>query len=188
MSKNALAPIAKWTVQHERIVAMHIGGMPVGSIAKATKMTQPRISQIIDDPQARRIINEAMKQVRSQMMENLDDGLAALAITAMKRIAETINFPDFVLGSDAKKHQDRLSLDLAKLVYSNNSSTVEAVPPLNEDLSRRLIEALEDSKAADELIQDGKFEVVKEQDRRTEGVPHGGLGVSANLNSSADDE
>ncbi len=159
---NTLAPIAKWTIQHEQIVALYIGNMGVGDIARAKKMTQARISQILDDPQARRIINEAMMKVRSQMMENLDDGLAALADTAMRRMAETINFEEFVLGSDAKKHQDRLCLDLIKLVKGDQIQA-ENIKPLDEDMSRRLIEALEDSKAANELIQEGQFEVVEDE-------------------------
>jgi len=157
---KTLAPIAKWTIQHEQIVAMYIGGMLVGDIAKATGMTQARISQVIDDPQARRIINEAMLKVRSGMMENLDSGLAVLADKAMIQMAKTINFDDFVLGSDEKKHQDRLCLDLIKLVKGDRIQT-EDVPPLNEELSKRLIEALEDSNAADELIQEGQFEIVE---------------------------
>lgn len=158
---NTLAPIKRWTIQHEQIVAMRIGGMEVVDIAKVKKFTQARISQVLDDPQARRIINEAMMKVRSQMMENLDDGLAALADTAMKRMADTINFPDFVLGSDAKKHQDRLCLDLIKLV-KGDSIQAESAKPLDENLSRRLIEAIEQSNAAEELIQEAQFEVIEE--------------------------
>jgi len=167
MPKTTLAPIVRWTVQHEQVVAMHIGGMSPEEISANIKIkgknpSVVRISQIISDPQARRIINEAMLKVRSQMMENLEDGVAVLAITALKRIAETINFPDFILGSDEKKHQDRLSLDLIKLVRGDQAQVTEA-PPLNEDLSRRLIEALEDSHAADELIRDVPFEVVEDE-------------------------
>lgn len=161
MSKS-LAPIAKWTIQHEQIVAMYIGGMLVGDIAKAKRMTQARISQILDDTQARRIINEAMLKVRAGMMENLDSGLAVLADKAMQQMALTINFDEFVLGSDAKKHQDRLCFDLIKLV-KGDAIQAEAVKPLDEDMSRRLIEALEDSKAASELIREADFEVVESE-------------------------
>lgn len=163
MANNSLAPIAKWTIMHEQIVAMHIGGggrISHEAIAKQFDLTPVRVSQILSDVQARRIINEAMQKVRSQMMTNLTDGLAVLADTALKQMAVTINFPDFVIGSDAKKHQDRLCLDLIKLVKGDVAQT-EAVPPLNEEWSRRLIEALEDSNAADELIQEGQFEVVE---------------------------
>jgi len=167
MPKTTLAPIVRWTVKHEQIVAMHIGGMDNEEIAsniviKSKNPSVVRVSQILSDPKARRIINEAMMKVRAQMMESLDDGVAALSITAMKRIAETINFPDFVLGSDAKKHQDRLSLDLVKLVYGNRDSGLEDAPPLDAAMSKRIVEALEASAAVDELIQEGQFEVVEE--------------------------
>ena len=165
MPKTTLAPIVHWTVKHEQVVAMHIGGMSNEEIAANIKIkgknpSLVRVSQILSDPQARQTIGKAIMQIRGQMMENLDDGLIVLAQTAMKRMAETINFPDFLLGSDEKRHQDRLSLDLVKLVYGNNQNQAEDAPPLNEALSKRLIEALEQSNAADELIKEAQFEVV----------------------------
>jgi len=142
---------------------MHIGGVSVEQIAKIKKKTQPRISQIIADPQARRIINEAMLKVRSQMMENLDSGLAVLVEKGMKQLAKTINFDDFEPGSDGKKHQDRIIIDLIKLVKGDAVQT-ETVIPLDADMARKLTEALEDSKAANELIQEAQFEVIEEED------------------------
>ena len=159
---NSLAPIAKWTIQHEQIVAMYIGGMLVGDIAKAKRMTQARISQILDDTQARRIINEAMLKVRAGMMENLDSGLAVLADKAMQQMAKTINYDEFELGGDGKKHQDRLCFDLIKLVKGDAIQT-ESVKPLDREMSERLLEALEDSKAASELIREADFEVVESE-------------------------
>jgi len=168
MPKTTLAPIVRWTVKHEQIVSMHIGGMSNEEIAAAIKIkgknpSVVRVSQILGDPQALRTIHEAILLVRSQMTEDLDGGLAVLAMTAMKRIAETINF-EFFPGTDEKKHQDRLSLDLVKMVYSNNQDTTEEAPPLNEALSERIVEALEASKAADELILEAQFEVVEEDE------------------------
>ncbi len=168
MPKTTLAPIARWTIKHEQVVAMHIGGMDNGQIAanitiKGKNPSVVRVSQILSDPQALRIINEAMMQVRSEMMENLDDGLAALAVTAMARIRETIDFPDFILGSDEKRHQDRLSLDLVKLVYSNNSNEIGDAPPLDAALSKRIAEAIEASNAVEELIREGQFKAVEDE-------------------------
>jgi len=162
MPKTTLAPIAKWTVEHERIVAMHIGGLTNEEIKLSTKkkVSLVRISQILSDPKAREIINLASLKIRSNMMESLDDGIAVLAITAMKRIAETINFSDFVLGSPAKQHQDRLGFDLIKLVKGDGGGGPENAPPLDAGLSKRLIEALEDANKADELIEEANFELV----------------------------
>ena len=165
MPKTTLAPIVRWTIKHEQIVAMHIGGMDNEQIAASIVMKSKhpsvvRVSQILSDPMARRIIGEAVKKVRAQMMESLEDGVAALAVTAMKRIAETINFPDFILGTEEKKHQDRLSLDLVKMVYANNKETIEPGSQLTEEQFKQLTEALEDSKEADELIREAEYEEV----------------------------
>lgn len=164
MSKTTLAPIARWTVEHERIVALHIGNWSNEKIARHIKKSSVRVSQVLSDPQALRIINEAILGIRDRAMENLRTGIAELAITGLKRMKETIDFPDFVLGSDAKKHQDRLALDLAKLVYSGREDAVEEVPVLDAALSERLIKALEDSNAVDELIEEAQFEVVEEDE------------------------
>jgi hypothetical protein len=161
MTSSSLTPIAKWTVEHEQIVALHIGRWSNEKIAKHFDKSSARISQILSDPQALGIIKEVSLRIRARMIEALEEGLADLAIKGMHQIAKTINFDDFVLGSDAKKHQDRLSLDLIKLVQGENSST-ENVPPLDTALSKKLIAAIEESNnadrlAANELIREAQF-------------------------------
>ena len=161
----SLAPIKRWTVEHERIVAMHIGGMDNKEIArissKTKKISEVRVSQIISDPQARKTIYEAIMKVRSQMMENLDGGLAVLADLGLKRMKETLDW-EFVPGSNGKHHQDRLALDIAKLVVGDRTQ-VESAPPLDTALSERLIEAIEASNAAEELIREAQYEVVEDE-------------------------
>jgi Mor family transcriptional regulator len=159
MARNGKV-IVKWTVEHEKIVAMHICQWSNEDIAEHFNLSKVQIYKVISDPQARKIINEAAMKIRSRMLDSLDEGMASLAVTAMKRISETLNFSDFVLGSDAKKHQDRLALDVIKVVQGSISRSEEEAKPLNEKLSKRLIEALEDSNAANELIKEGEFEVV----------------------------
>ena len=160
----SLAPIKRWTVEHERIVAMHIGGMDNKEIArissKTKKISEVRVSQIISDPQARKTIYEAIMKVRSQMMENLDGGLAVLADLGLKRIKETMDW-EFVPGSNGKHHQDRLALDIIKLLKGDGIQGEEA-PPLNEELFNRLTEALEDSNAAEGLIREATYVEVTE--------------------------
>lgn len=162
MANNSLAPIAKWSVEHEEIVALHIGRWSNEDIAKKMGKTPVRISQILSDPKARELINAAGLRIRTLMMENLEEGLAVLAVKGMARIAETLNI-EFVPGTDAKKHQDRLALDLIKLVKGDENQVGDA-PPLDADMSKRLIEALEDATAADRLIEEAQFEIVEEDE------------------------
>lgn len=164
MAKNTLAPIAKWTIEHEQIVAMHISQYSNEEIARKTKKTAVRISQILNDPQALQILKEFGLKIRAKMMETTVDGIAALAVMGLKRMKETIEFEDFGLGTDAKKHQDRLSFDLAKLVYTSQDNKTEEAPPLDAASFERLTEAIEASNAADKLIREAQFVEVEEDD------------------------
>ena len=161
MANKSLAPIVRWSTEHETIVALHIGQKSNEEIAKYLKRTPVHISHVLSDPKAREIIHTAALKIRSLMMDSLVDGLAELASSGLKRIKETIDFPDFDPGSDAKKHQDRLAFDLAKLVYTNNTEAIEQELPLDAAMAKRIAEAIEASTAADELIKEGQFEVVK---------------------------
>jgi len=163
MPQNTLTPIAKWTVEHEQIVSLHIGRWSNERIAEHFDLTPVRISQILSDPQARQIVKEAILAIRAKMRETLEDGLAELAVKGMKRIAETINF-EFSPLDEGKKHQDRLSFDLAKLVYTNREGAIEDAPPLDAASFKRLTEAIEDSNAANKLIQEAEFVEVVEED------------------------
>ena len=163
---KGFAPIKRWSPKHELVVSLSIGTMSIDAISKETGYSSVRVAQILDDPQAHRIKQEVIARIKARMMENIDDGLAVLSEEAVKRLAQTINYDEFVLGSDAKKHQDNLSLGLLKGVGFLNGdnyrgSEDSSKSPLNERLSKQLIDALEDSTRAENLRQ-GKKEVIKE--------------------------
>ncbi len=167
MPSNTLAPIVKWTVEHDQIVAMHVSQFSNEEIARKFDKTPVRISQILNDPQALRLLKEVSDRIRAKMLESVDDGVAALAVLGLKRMKETLDFDDFVLGSDAKKHQDRLSFDLAKLIYTNKDGQVEDAPPLDAasfDRLTKAIEASNEADAADKLIKEAQFvEVIEDE-------------------------
>lgn len=170
---SQVAAIQRWTPRHELVVQLSIRGLSADEVAKKTKYTPIRISQILSDPQARRIVNDVIIRIRNKMEEDVENHLALLVEHAVKRLATTIKFEDFVLGSDAKKHQDNLCLAFLKGVgiltgASQNGDGEVQEPPLNKALSTRLIEALEESNKADEIrrkekdaVQDVDFEVVE---------------------------
>ncbi len=167
---KGVAPIKRWSVAHEQIVHLHIGRWTNEALAKHFGLSIVRISQILADPKARAIVDDMVGRLRAKMEENFEDGLLVLATSGMRRIADTINYTEFVLGSPAKMHQDRLSLDLIKLVKGDSGKLEENAPPLNEALSTRLIEALEESNKVviertngngKQEIQEGDFELVE---------------------------
>jgi hypothetical protein len=160
MSK-VLAPIKRWTVQHERVIHLHIVQKSNSEIAEETGLTKTRVSQIIVDPKGQEIVAGFIGKMREMTLINLDDGLITLAQTGMEKIAETIN-AEFLLGSESKKHQDRLAMDLIKLVKGESANQVEQERPLDAGMSKRLIEALESSLEVDRIIQESKEASFKE--------------------------
>ncbi len=161
------APIKRWSPKHELVVHLSISTMGVEEIAEVTGYTPARILQIRADPQAILIQEAVIARMRAKMMEDIENGLVILADHAVKRIAETITFTDFVPGSDAKKHQDNLSLGLLKgvgLLGSNGQNGAKGdtpESPLNEALSNRIVTALEESNKAAKIRQEERNIVIE---------------------------
>ena len=171
MSK-ALDPIQRWSPRHEMVVQLSIGPMTMEEISKATGYSKVRVTQILADPQARRIQDAVIERMRARMMEDIEGKLFVLSSEAVERLFETISYKEFVLGSDAKKHQDNLSMTLLKGTgflsgVSSNGSGIEQEPALTERLSERLVTALEESNKAEELRKKGEEIVATDADHVT---------------------
>ncbi len=114
--------------------------------------------------QAVAMLTEVVGRMREKMKEDIEGRLIHLVDDAVSRLAETLSYKDFVVGSDGKKHQDNIALGFLKGVgmgiqQGGNGVGEKAQAPLNEVLSERLINALEASNKADEIRQLGKGEV-----------------------------
>jgi len=140
--------------------------MPDTEVAAQVGYTVQRVRQINSDPQALCIREVAVLRMREKMMDDIEESLLELTDAAVKRIAETLQYEDFIIGSDGKKHQDNLSLGFLKAgILSGRSDSGKdgsQSPPLNEKLSTRLIEALEESNKADKLYNESKEIVVRD--------------------------
>ena len=172
---KSVTPIKRWTTKHELVVQLHIGTMGNLDIAELTKYTPLRVSQIINDPQGQRIVNAVLQRMREKMMGEIEDGILTLTEHAVQRLAETLKYEDFVVGSDAKKHQDTIALGFLKgTKYLGNGGNVNGHgegrldAPLDSKLSSRLILALEESNKAEVIRQevkesavDADFEIVE---------------------------
>ena len=167
---KTVPPIKRWSPKHELVVQLSIGTMSQEAIAEHTGFTLSRIRQIVADPQARKIVDEFLQHMRAKAFESIEGGLIELTEHAVKRIAQTLTYEDFVLGTDAKKHQDNLSLGLLKgagflgVAASNREESGDLRTPLNEALSTRLIEAVEAAQKAEDTWRGKKEIVVKDAD------------------------
>ena len=178
---SSVAIIRRWTPKHEEVVQLHVMGLTNTEIESKTKYKSARVAQIIADPTARRLIESVVARMRERMIEDIDGGLLDLSIDALKRLAETIKYEEFTPGSEAKKHQDNLSLNLLKGVGflgngRNSEEDRERESPLNTALSTRLIVALEEANEADSIrreetgpVIEADFTIVEEGSKNGKG-------------------
>ena len=165
---TTLAPIKKWSTKHEMVVHLHVAQYSNTAIAEKMGITPVRVSQILADPQAKQIIRAVQANLRKQMETSVEDRLVLLADESVNRIADTITFRDFPLGSDAKKHQDNIAMGVLKGVgFLPGAKEGEGEPEkkLPQALAERLLLALDASNEASriqnqevmeaELVEDG---------------------------------
>ena len=151
---TALAPIKKWKILHEMIVHLHIAQYSNEAIAEKLDVTPVRVSQVLSDPQAKQIIRAVRNNLRQTLMDGVEGELVLLADESVKRIGETLRYDEFMLGSDAKKHQDSLAMGVLKGVgflpgeQENGKGTEKKLSPA---LAERLITALEASNDVEKL-------------------------------------
>lgn len=170
MSNNGLAPIKKWKVEHERVVHLHIMGWGNEEIGEEVGYTKVRVSQILQDPKAAEIINEVRTAMRKRLKAEIKEGLSHLAAKSVDRLKETMD-QDFQPGSPPKHHQDKIGIDLLKgtgwLDQEREDSGADTRPPLDPELSERLVSALEFANKALAMqdsnnVEDAEYEIVDE--------------------------
>lgn len=151
-------------MKHEAVVQMRMAGWPVEDIAKESGYSKVRVSQILGDPKAKLVIAETITRLRKRMEEEVEGEIIALSRDALKRIGETIRHEDFLLGGDAKKHQDTLSLNFLRGAgilngMENGAKDAGEKSPIDPALSKRLVIALEESNKADKLREEANAAV-----------------------------
>lgn len=157
--------IRKWRPKYEMIVQLSITGMSNKALAEKFNLHEVRISQILNSPQAKLIQARTVALVKEIMLESVQDDLASLAVESVRRIGQTLRYEDFVLGTDAKKHQDNLALGVLKgtgfLNGESNEDDKKKPAPLTESLMARLTAALEKSNEAAEIQNQAKSEPIE---------------------------
>lgn len=133
-------------------------------IAKELGYTPARISQIINSDHGQALVSRATERMRQRFEEEIEGHLVTLAHESVLRLKSTIEFDDFALGSDAKKHQDNVALQILKGAgfLGSKSNDESKSTQLTDALAGRLIDALEATKKVDE-IHDAEYEVVSDE-------------------------
>ena len=148
-----LAPIVNWTATDEMIVQLSIANWSNGDIAEKYDLTPTRISQILNDPRAKKTKDLIIARIRERAEQNIEDSLVSMVETGVRQLRRTIDY-EFDLGTDAKKHQDNVILSLTKPYLAGLEARVTPSAPL-EDVSpklfERMVSALEKGNEAEEL-------------------------------------
>lgn len=177
---GSMAPIVDWSPTHDRVVLLHVAMLSNSEIGAEVGLTAARVGQILNDPTGRKLIKEAQERLREKMSAQIEDGLVGLCVKALQNIRETIELDGLQHGTDFKKHQDKLSMELLKgrghLPGDIEGKKAER-PPISTMLAERLVDALEQSNEAsrmakeeakakeivvqDQAIRDGDFVLVE---------------------------
>lgn len=166
MSSTTLAPIQKWRPRHERIVRFHIAGMSNDEIAAELDITTVRVSQVLNDPHAKRLVQQAILSLRQKMSEDIEGRLIQQAEKAAARLDETLD-ADFIPGTKSKKAQDDVSLAILKgtgFLSREFNADRETVDRLDKALVERVATALEKSNEAREIRAEESEEAVEPVD------------------------
>lgn len=154
---SSLAPIVNWSPTHEYVVSLHIMGNSNKRIATAVGLSEVRVSQILHDPEAQKLIHRAKLSMRQKMSEDIEGRLVVAAEASVGRIEETLD-AEFIPGSDGKKHQDGVALSILKgtgFLSKDFSGEGEAKrPPISSSQAERLISAMEKANEARQLAHE----------------------------------
>jgi hypothetical protein len=148
------APIVNWLPKHDMVVALHVGMQSTAEIAQLVGYTSTRINQILNDPTGKAKIREAQESLRERLSAQIEDGLVAICVKALQNVRETIELEGLAYGSDFKKHQDRLSVEVLKgRGFLDKERPTRDAPAIDPILVKRLADAMEKSNQAADFLQ-----------------------------------
>ena len=94
---------------HETIVGFHLLGRKNTEIAKLVRVSEGTVSKVINDPRAEAIVRRAQERLRKQLHQSIGEKLICLGDVGVMQLEKTI-VTDFEAGTNAKKHQDHMTL------------------------------------------------------------------------------
>ena len=163
----SLQTIDKWTLEHETAVFLALSGRTLVAISEEIGRSKDFVANAVNSPQGRELKEEFIKKIRERSIVLVSDKVVALTNVALDKLAETLECDDFLLTSSHKRHQDRMAISLLRISVGMLEERAKPdAAPLDNAMSRKLIEALERSNKVFEngrgdggIIQDAEFEV-----------------------------
>ena len=142
-----------WKPAHDQVVAYHVMGYNNKQIASLTGYSYDHVSDLLNDPRARKAITEAQKRMRGEMMSGIGDRMIGLAEVGVRGLARTVN-AEFEPGTRAKAHQDSVTFGLLdRIGYGKKTevTTHKGSIQLSAESEERLVGALEKANKVNEI-------------------------------------
>ena len=134
-------------------------------ICKELGRSNDFVSHAINSPQGRELKEEFIKKIRERSIALVSDKVVSLTNLALEQLEKTLECEDFLLTSSHKRHQDRMAISLLRISVGMLEERAKPdAAPLDNAMSRKLIEALEKSNKVFEngrgdgsLVQEAEF-------------------------------
>ena len=160
-----LQALDRWTLEHETAVFLHLSGRTMVYICNELGRSNDFVSHAINSPQGRELKEEFIKKIRERSIALVSDKVVSLTNRALEQLAKTLDCDDFILTSSHKRHQDRMAISLLRISVGMLEERAKPdAAPLDNAMSRKLIEALEKSNKVFEtgrgdgsLVQEAEF-------------------------------
>ena len=162
-----LQTLDRWTLEHETAVFLSLHGRTIVFISEELGRSKEFVSHAINSPQGRELKEEFIKKIRERSIALVSDKVVDLTNRALEQLEKTLDCDDFLITSSHKRHQDRMAINLLRISVGMLEERAKPdAAPLDNVMSRKLIEALEKSNKVFEngrgdggIIQDAEFEV-----------------------------
>lgn len=158
--KSSKYAVAKWKPVHDTVLALHMAGYAHKSIAAIVGLSPSHVTDLINDPRAQKAVQKIRKRLFENQLRNLEGKLTMLGDAAVGNLRKTVN-ADIAPKSKAKKHQDRVSMDVLDMIGVGQDGRGDDGMKLTKEASERLADAME---KADEAEQTHEIEMEPSED------------------------
>lgn len=151
---------------HEQIILLHLANLKNNDIAEALGCSEQTVSNILGDEKAMELIAAGVENIRRNLTTKIDNKLLMLASKSIDNLEKTVN-ADIPVRHRAKIHQDKIGVDLLKMLGYGEQQKEETKNNITPELANRLTNALERAEKVREIVvEDAVYEIVEEKKER----------------------
>ena len=157
----ATGAIEKWTLLHERVANLGATGLASAEIAKVVNRPQEWVEHVLDSDQAQGVKEKWFIDLKLRLFAKFEGEFAELMELSLRNLRRTLIFDvDPEVDFNAKKHQDRVSLEVMKMarVAQESNRDLGKGLSLTTAESQLLVDAIAKAKEAESYAD---YEIVE---------------------------